>query len=153
VVLLAKKFLSELGVCSTELCMDVVRLLRSYHWPGNVRELRSSLEYASLMSAQDQLRVEHFPRRIRAEQESQKSDVSQLMNVVEVSAPTSDSLVNSPADDLVAESLRSFKDFERNALVKALERHDGNVSAVARSLGIGRTTVYRKLKQLELVSD
>ena len=43
-----------------------------------------------------------------------------------------------------------MEELERRALVEALERCDGNVAEVVRQLGIGRTTVYRKLKKYGL---
>jgi DNA-binding NtrC family response regulator len=44
----------------------------------------------------------------------------------------------------------SLEELEKAAIEKALKRHGGNLSDVARQLGIGRSTLYRKLEQYEL---
>jgi transcriptional regulator of acetoin/glycerol metabolism len=44
----------------------------------------------------------------------------------------------------------TLEDIEKQAIAEALVRADGNLSQVCRELGIGRTTLYRKLKKYEL---
>lgn len=95
--------------------------LSKYSWPGNVRELENTLEG--------------------------------LVNLVEDSTITSDQL---PAHILTANNapvispLGSMKDAEQIAIYQALVANKGNLSQTAKVLGIGRTTLYRKIKEYGL---
>ncbi len=96
-------------------------LLKSHEWPGNVRELENALQRAAVVCQGGVIRVEDFPARIR-----------------------------DAAGAIPAVGPVSMEDMERKALEDALRRCDGNVSEVVKELGIGRTTVYRKLKKYGL---
>lgn len=66
-------------------------------------------------------------------------------------APTSPTPpVPSRADDPMQLPALSINEMERLAIVQAIERHNGNLSAAIRELGLGRTTLYRKLKQYDI---
>ena len=109
-----------------ELSDEVRQLLHSYAWPGNVRELENALARARVVARDGVIRAGDLPRRIR-ESIGEGADVS-----------------------LGDAASGTMEDLERTALTDALRRHDGNVAEVVRELGIGRTTVYRKLKKFGL---
>ena len=126
VVLLARFFLRDAELVLSPAAEELVR---TYDWPGNVRELENALQRARVVAREGTIQVTDFPRRIREE------------------SPRSNPSLGASTD---AGPGATMEDLERAALVDALRRHDGNVAEVVRELGIGRTTVYRKLKKFGL---
>jgi transcriptional regulator with PAS, ATPase and Fis domain len=96
--------------------------LRSYPWPGNVRELRNVVEHAFIVGEDAILDLEDMPPELRGE------------------AP--------PEDEPVAE--RVWDRTERDRIVEALMKHKGRKGRAAAELGISRTTLWSKLKELQL---
>ncbi|MBO6939106.1 MAG: sigma-54-dependent Fis family transcriptional regulator [Deltaproteobacteria bacterium] len=111
-----------------ELQEDARSLLTAYDWPGNVRELENAIRRAVVVAREGVIAAADFPKRIRAA----------LSGNPRPNAPVSDG------------DGGTMEDLERAALADALQRHGGNVAEVVRELGIGRTTVYRKLKKYGL---
>lgn len=93
--------------------------LFQYHWPGNIRELQHAVERAVIMSEGDTLQPEDF---ILTEQQ-----------------PTFDTL-DSPAN-------LNLEEVEKGAIRNAVLKHQGNLSKAAKELGLGRTTLYRKMSR------
>jgi two-component system response regulator HydG len=104
-----------------------MRLLQSYHWPGNVRELFSVLESA-LIRAQGRPRIEaqHLTAEVREGNREGEAG----------SAPGTSRYVPSHAPAR-----------EREAILSALQEAGGVRSRAARILGMGRTTLWRKMKE------
>jgi transcriptional activator for dhaKLM operon len=103
--------------------------LTRYHWPGNVRELEAVLERGAVQSGQSEVIGEmHLPEFIRhpANQPTQGERLTKLL---------------------------TLHDMEREAIVQAAQVCNGNVSQMAKVLGIGRTTLWRKLKDLNIAID
>jgi len=101
---------------------DAMRRLMTYDWPGNVRELENAVERAVALGSGPILHVGDLPSNL------QYPSVERM--------PESDELV--PLEEL-----------ERRAIFRALRETGGDKLAAARLLGIGKTTLYRKLKQYE----
>lgn len=99
---------------------DLLSLLVEYDWPGNMTELDHVIEKAVMTSQNGNLSLGRF--------------VSNYSPGISMSS--SGGL-----------SLRSLKDLEYRTLVKALEQSQGNISKAAKVLGIGRDTVYRRLRK------
>jgi transcriptional regulator of acetoin/glycerol metabolism len=115
----------ELARDLPSLATEAVRWMRDYDWPGNVRELKNALHHALVLSdGADLLRREFFPE-------------------ADATPPPTDE------DD----GADSIEDAERRALLKAQRATDGNVTEMARRLGVARTTVYRMLKRHGLRSN
>jgi transcriptional regulator with PAS, ATPase and Fis domain len=95
--------------------------LLSYDWPGNVRELGNCLEYAVTMGRQPVLQIEDLPAVVRDKQSLERTE------------PASDPLM--------------LCEIERQGILRALSQTGGNKGMAARLLGIGKTTLYRKLKR------
>ncbi len=98
--------------------------LQAYDWPGNVRELENVVHRALLVTPGPELRAEDLPLEL----------------------PLSPDL---PLE-LPAGGDRTLEELERWAIQETLRRADGNVSDAARRLGIGRSTLYRKMEQYGL---
>jgi len=97
--------------------------LQSYGWPGNVRQLRNVLEGITVM-AQGELTVNDLPEEIRQEAGN--------VQTVQIAAGT------------------SLRDAERELIQAALIHNGGNRAQTARSLGLGRKTLYRKMEEFGL---
>jgi len=101
---------------------DAMRRLMAYDWPGNVRELENAIERAVALGSGPILHVGDLPSNL------QYASAERL--------PENDELV--PLEEL-----------ERRAIFRALRETSGDKLAAARLLGIGKTTLYRKLKQYD----
>jgi two-component system response regulator HydG len=99
-----------------------MRRIMAYDWPGNIRELENAIERAVALGTGPILHVGDLPSSL------QYASVEKL--------PENDELV--PLEAL-----------ERRAILRALRETAGDKMAAARLLGIGKTTLYRKLKQYE----
>ena len=104
---------------------DAMARLMAYDWPGNVRELENAVERAVALGSGPILHVADLP--------------SNLQLGTGERLPENDELV--PLEEL-----------ERRAILRALREAGGDKLAAARLLGIGKTTLYRKLKQYETQS-
>jgi two-component system response regulator HydG len=104
---------------------DAMRRLIAYDWPGNVRELENAIERAVALSSGPILHIGDLP--------------SNLQHTADQEFPEPDQLI--PLDEM-----------ERRAILRALRETSGDKLAAARLLGIGKTTLYRKLKQYDSAS-
>ena len=120
-----RRFAAQLGKLPPQLDPEVLELLRAYSWPGNVRELQNAIEHALVLCDDPVIRCRHLPREI------QSPDL----------APSPMARTAAPV---------SFVDAERETLIEALRRSDGNKAKAARLLGIHRATIYAKIKQFDL---
>jgi two-component system response regulator HydG len=100
--------------------------LMQHDWPGNVRELENALEQAAALCA---------GREIRAED-------------LHLEAALSPRAADAPARTLA----EAVEEAERAAIVAALSRNDHDLSRVARELGVSATTLWRRMKRLELTT-
>jgi len=105
--------------------------LQDYDWPGNVRELQNVIEYATVMGEGPVLVETDLPAEVRGE------DPARAAGVPTATGTTAD-------DDLPTEARR---------LVNALERASGHMGRAAASLGISRTTLWRRLKRYGIDRD
>jgi len=103
---------------------DAMQRLIAYDWPGNVRELENAVERAVALGSGPLVHVADLPSNLQY--------------------PTSDRL---PEKD----ELLPLDELERRAILRTLRQTGGDKLAAARMLGIGKTTLYRKLKQYSVV--
>ena len=108
--------------------VDALQVLRQHDFSGNVRELENIIERAVLYETTDLLQ----PQSLLLHQTQEDSQAA--------TEGTADTSVILPLDEV-----------ERRAIVHALKVMDNNISDVAQALDIGRTTLYRKLKQYNLL--
>ncbi|NLV17000.1 MAG: sigma-54-dependent Fis family transcriptional regulator [Syntrophomonadaceae bacterium] len=111
----------------------VLESLRRYDWPGNVRELENVVEKIINMVRGSGIMPEHLPAEIISLHPTFKPGYD----------PGSSNLDTEKAS--LAES-RAHTTPEREALLNLLDRHQGNISRVAREMGVCRNTVYRKMR-------
>jgi two-component system response regulator HydG len=126
VPLLAQYFLSGLGGVGSAytLSEEASDALCRYHWPGNVRELKAALESASARSVDETILPEHLPETITTHGRGPAAEepfVSSELNLARL---------------------------ERQAILRALQVSGFDKTKTARLLGIGKTSIYRKLKEM-----
>ena len=138
---LARLFLTRAaehsGTPGRELSTDALTALQAYDWPGNVRQLRNLMDWLQIMApggATDLIRADMLPPEIGA------------------AAPA---LFNAdPSEDIMGLPLREARDlFETQYLQAQLLRFGGNISRTAQFVGMERSALHRKLKQLGVNSD
>jgi DNA-binding NtrC family response regulator len=103
-----------------------MRLLRAFDWPGNVRQLFAVLERAAVEAEFRRIEAQHLPSEVRATARAPMGEGRYRRE--------------NGADDAA----------ERAAIVAALEQTGGALAKSAELLGMGRTTLWRKLKQYGL---
>ncbi len=109
-------------------CLDK---FKHYPWPGNVRELMNVVEYAVNMCEGDEMYCTHLPRHFQSHFEKRTSD----------------------GDTTEAAPPQTLETIEREAIRRTLALYASDKSGVekaAKALGIGRATLYRKIKSYEL---
>jgi len=141
-VALAQHFLQAYaGEEALEFAEGVLERMRSYRWPGNVRELQNAMQRASVSARGGFVRLDDLPRALR---EARRVGASGSQRAVP-SAPPAPS--PAPAAPSTPDAILPLADVERSAILDAIAATDGNLSQACRALGIGRTTLYRKLDQ------
>jgi DNA-binding NtrC family response regulator len=136
--------LSEMGI--TE---EAVQLLSAYDWPGNVRQLQNVLFRAAVLSDGDELTTADFPH-IAQESFSRRRQARGGLPVTGIRrAPGPGAGVPLYTAD---GHLRPLDEIEADVIRLAIAHYNGRMSEVARRLGIGRSTLYRKLGELGIDS-
>jgi len=129
--LLAREFLLEFGQQygrpRVEISDSALTQLKQYHWPGNVRELRNVIERVLILNPKAQrIEAKHLPMLV------QRTDGRQA---------------NGTREEFTT-LLQAREAYERDYILKELDRSHGNVTRAAESLGLERSHLYRKMKAL-----
>jgi DNA-binding NtrC family response regulator len=126
VLLIAQHFLarSSMNHRITGIAPEAARLMLAYDWPGNVRELRNCIDRAVALARFNQITVDDLPARIRNPERRK------------------------PAEEaLLPEQFITLAELERRYIERVLDALGGHQAGAARTLGIDRKTLYRKLQQ------
>jgi DNA-binding NtrC family response regulator len=99
-----------------------VEKLKSYHFPGNVRELQYTIERAVIMAEGDVLQAKDL-----------------IFSPIEAGMPRQEE----------PQELK-LSTIEKNAILKVIEKHNGNISKAAKELGLTRTALYRRLSKYDI---
>jgi len=125
---------------------DALAVLMRYGWPGNVRQLAGVLFRAGLHCEDSSLTAEHFPHiAIQSRFSGRRNDFSPSNNTTSAEALAGGSGVTLFTND---GHLRPLEDIEADIIRLAIGHYRGRMTEVARRLGIGRSTLYRKLGEL-----
>jgi DNA-binding NtrC family response regulator len=122
--LLVMSFLEKFsGTQCRTISEEAMRRLLAYDWPGNVRELENAIERAVALGSGPILHVGDLPSNLQYPTTERTPDKDEIL----------------PLEEL-----------ERRAILRTLRETGGDKLSAARMLGIGKTTLYRKLKQYHL---
>lgn len=105
---------------------EALKLMLNYDWPGNVRELENCLERSCVYCSLPTIQLGDLPSPLR-EFEAQSKQV----------APAGSGYLD----------ITPLAELEKNAILRAIKLLQGDKLEAARKLGIGKTTLYRKLKE------
>ena len=138
IALLAEYFLERLRRegASHRFGTDAMQGMAVYEWPGNVREMENAIERACAMSSGPVLHLKDFPSQLQTGLESQEEPVLRVDERA-VAEPG----MRGP------QHLLSIAELERNAILHTVRQLQGDKLMAAKLLGIGKTTLYRKLKE------
>lgn len=132
---------------------ETTELLRAFDWPGNVRQLENAVYRAIVLADGPFLKPHDFPA---------ISGVAMPTPEVDAAAPANASVAPSdlppmpeaPVRILDGKGhLRTLEEIERDLIQHAIEVYAGHMSEIARRLGIGRSTLYRKVREQGLDVD
>jgi DNA-binding NtrC family response regulator len=127
-----EKYARDAGKRVTTVEGRAMEAMAGHGWPGNVRELENVIHRTLLVSSGLELTYDDLPPGIGGDGAMSTS-------------------VSQPAPSSGGEGgTLNLEELERETIVRALEQNKGNLSDVARQLGIGRSTLYRKLEQYGL---
>jgi len=124
-----ERYATPLGIEQPNISENAVELLMAYEWPGNVRELQNCLYSAITVAGGPTIEPADLPRRIYSE-----SEPSEITGMV------------TGRISLAETAAQATAKAERQAIHKALSETGGNREKAAELLGIGRKTLYRKLR-------
>jgi DNA-binding NtrC family response regulator len=123
------KYAGPLGIEQPKLSDKAQELLTAYEWPGNVRELQNCIYSAMTIATGTTIEPADLPRRIYSE--SKQLDISSVAGGISLAQIAANATTKA----------------EQEAINKAISESGGNREKAADLLGIGRKTLYRKLKQ------
>jgi len=122
---------------------DALRLMMQYDWPGNVSELEHAIERAVALSSGPVLHMSEFPTQLQdfkrhAEMRVQAAETQKL---------------GAERVEGGAQSVVSIAEMEKQAILNTIQQLKGDKLMAAKLLGIGKTTLYRKLKEYGIGGD
>ena len=158
---LINHFLARIGG-NYNITAEAMEVLLSYDWPGNVRELENCVQHMAAINSGPLLHLGDLPSNLRNFLSEKKAQYLMAAAGTQFTTPPGPdgSPVrpdeSQPASPAVPPAIQNtpvvipLLELERRAIVNALEYTKGDRSVAAHLLGIGRTTLYRKLKEYQL---
>jgi DNA-binding NtrC family response regulator len=142
---LLERISAQPGMRGLGVTNDAIDLLMQHDWPGNVRQLHNTLFRAAVLCDGDALTPADFPQLAdqlngRAEPRRPNGPSSMIRNAQENGIGVTLYETNG--------HLRALADIEADVIRLAIGHYRGRMTEVARRLGIGRSTLYRKLAEL-----
>ncbi|MCL6476955.1 MAG: sigma 54-interacting transcriptional regulator [Peptococcaceae bacterium] len=122
-----KKLSSRMGKKIDYISPDVFEKCSLYDWPGNVRELQNVIE--------------------RAVNLSERNILSPDIPLDKISTP--DTFTSTGSGDNARKLKKTMRALEHNAILNCLEKNRGNMMLAAKELGIARSTLYRKMREIK----
>jgi two-component system response regulator HydG len=118
----AKLYASKYLKPSVDFDAAAVQKLKSYNYPGNVRELQYTIERAVIMADDHVLRPDDL-----------------IFSILET-----------PGEVVVDDDNVPLSTLEKNAILRVIEKHNGNITRAAKELGLTRTALYRRLSKYDI---
>ncbi len=150
------RFNAQEGKAVLDANSQTMDLLAKHDWKGNVRQLENAVFRAVVLSDTDYLTPEDFPQisGLAPTLDSEPAPVADASVPEAEPSAFADVVEESGVDILDAGGhLRSLEHIERDLIAFAIETYSGRMAEVARRLGVGRSTLYRKVREYELDVD
>ncbi len=141
---LVAHFLEQYGHSHT-LTQEVIEAMLSYDWPGNVRELENCIQHMVAVNSGPLLHLNDLPSALRNHLLARRMQSMAVAAAAEPTRPAESAATFVPSPPVVP-----LTEMERRAILCALEYTKGDRAVAANLLGIGRTTLYRKLKEYQV---
>ncbi len=140
-----KRFNAQERMTVNSATHETLDMLKAFDWPGNVRQLENSIFRAMILSDGQILHPQDFPQ-ISGEMPSfaAKAEGGFSALLANVDARTEDEKIQFLDRD---GHLRTLEEIERDLIEFAIGNYGGHMSEIARRLGIGRSTLYRKVRE------
>ena len=151
-----ERFAAEENKPVAGLTTQASQLIERFSWPGNVRQLENTIFRAVVLCDGAMLDVCDFPQIAAAMgvEALTRQNTYPLPGVPTLSTPEAAPMrATSPYALSMTDAaghIRKFEEMEAEIIKTAIARYEGHMSEVARRLGIGRSTLYRKLKEFGL---
>ncbi len=137
IVPLAQMFLREFSESKKRrfklISKSAMNILETYDWPGNVRELQNTVERATVLYDDIELKSSHIDF---------LGEISDEFSEPGILPGSNDIVINLPENGITLEELEEY------LIKKILKKFDGNKSKVAQYLNVSRNTIRRKLKEI-----
>jgi two-component system response regulator HydG len=111
---------------------DALRTMMQYDWPGNIRELENAIEHGATMTSGGEIQLGHLPTQLQNE----------ALAALHTAAHATRAHDAAPIDEVIP-----LAEQEKRAILDAIRMTQGDKLTAAKLLGIGKTTLYRKLKE------
>jgi DNA-binding NtrC family response regulator len=136
---------------------EALEVMLSYDWPGNVRELENCIQHMVAINSGPLLHQADLPSNLQnhlVQKRSQYLTAAAAGEGMTIPPPREfgERELPAPASPGQIQSIIPLLELERRAILHALEYTKGDRAVAAHLLGIGRTTLYRKLKEYQLAS-
>jgi two-component system, NtrC family, response regulator HydG len=119
----AKLYASKYLKASMDFDAAALQKLKGYNYPGNVRELQYTIERAVIMADESILKPDDL-----------------IFSILETSG----------GDVIVDDDNVPLSTLEKNAILRVIEKHNGNITRAAKELGLTRTALYRRLSKYDI---
>jgi len=150
---LINHFLNRVGV-NYSLTAEALEVMLSYDWPGNVRELENCIQHMVAINSGPLLHVADLPSNLQNHLLQKKTQyLTRAATVAQISATNLVDIPSQPEASPIPPQFSAvipLMELERRAIMNALDYTKGDRAVAAHLLGIGRTTLYRKLKEYQL---
>jgi DNA-binding NtrC family response regulator len=127
---------------------ETLQMLKDFDWPGNVRQLENAVYRAIVLCDGPYLQPHDFPAISGLAAPMAEADEPSETATPQPAAANVPALPDAPVRFLDERGhLRTLEEIERDLISHAIEVYAGHMSEVARRLGIGRSTLYRKVRE------
>lgn len=145
-----RKFAAEEGKPVRGIEDSALAMLTDYRWPGNVRQLENAVYRAVVLSDREMLTLHDFPQIVGLSAAYGHEEMAVAESTVDGEGLHGAGVPGGLTPFTGDGHLRTLADVEGDMIRLAIHKYSNHMSEIARRLGIGRSTLYRKVRELGL---